>query len=255
MLRNMNKAKQGRLLSGGALKWLAVLLMLIDHLGASLLEVFVLNGYGNSLISLSTQQAIFWWRADRILRYVGRSAFPIFCFLLVEGAVHTKNTKKYLGRLFAFALLSEIPFDLALRNSIPWWNHQNVFFTLTLGLLVIFVFQRSAGREWRGFLTLAIAAVLAECCQTDYGSAGILVMAAMYLLREKRGFALAAAYLLLAISGRIELYSLPGFLLLFFYNGERGRQPKRFFYWFYPAHLLVLWAVGNFILPYMFGKI
>lgn len=245
----MFKSEHGGVFSGSTLKWIAIILMFIDHLGASLLEVFVLNGYGNSPLAGWTGQIIFWWKADRLLRYVGRSAFPIFCFLLVEGAVHTKNIKKYFARLFAFALISELPFDLAFRNQIPWWSHQNVFLTLTLGLVVIWVFQRSAGKEWRGFLVLALTAVASELCHTDYGSAGVLVIAALYLLQEKRAFALAAAYLLLALSGRIELYSLPGFLLLFFYNGERGGQHKYFFYWFYPVHLLLLCIIGNYFLP------
>ena len=74
------------------LKWLAILLMLIDHVGASLLEVFVLNGYSNSPLAGLTGNVDFWWKVDRVLRYIGRSAFPIFCFLLVEGAVPVSYT-------------------------------------------------------------------------------------------------------------------------------------------------------------------
>ncbi len=250
----MNKTESGVLLSGSMLKWLAILLMLIDHVGASLLEVFVLNGYGASPLAGLVTNPAFWWMVDRILRCIGRSAFPMFCFLLAEGAVHTRDIRRYTGRMLVFALVSELPFDLALRNQFPWWAHQNVFCTLVLGLLVIWVFQRSAGREWRGLAALAIAALLAEVCKTDYGAIGVLVITVLYLLREKRAFALVVAYILLAFSSLIELYALPGFLLLLLYNGQRGRQPKRFFYWFYPVHLLILWAVGNLILPYIIGK-
>ena len=251
----MTKAKAGRPFSGSILKWLAIFIMLVDHLGASLIEVFLLNGCHNSpLAGMITNQAL-WWSVDTVLRRIGRSAFPIFCFLLVEGAVHTRDIGKYARRLLAFALVSEIPFDLALRNYFPWWAHQNVFFTLLLGLLVIRVFRRSAGREWRGVLSLGAASLLAELGGTDYGATGVLVIALMYLLRENRIAALAVSYILLASSGRIELCALPGFLALLLYNGKRGRQPKYFFYWFYPVHLLALWILGNWILFPIMGKI
>ena len=255
MPKSMNKRETGRPFSGSTLKWLAILLMLADHVGASLLEIFVLNGYGNSPLAGMIEHMEFWWSIDRILRYIGRSAFPIFCFLLVEGAVHTHDIGKYARRLLVFALVSELPFDLALRNHFPWWAHQNVFCTLALGLLAIQIFRKSAGREWRGVAALGAAAILAEVCNTDYGATGVLVITVMYLLRENRIAALAVSYVLLAVGGRIELYALPGFLALLLYNGKRGHQPKYFFYWFYPVHLLALWGIGNFVLPYVIGKI
>lgn len=244
----MNKTNAGRLFSGSTLKWLAIFLMFMDHVGASLMEVFVLNGYGNSPMAGFMQNVGLWWNTDRILRYMGRSAFPIFCFLLVEGAVHTRDTWKYAQRLAVFALISELPFNLALHNTVFWWNHQNVFFTLLLGLLVIWTFQRSAGREWRGLLALGAAAALAELGHTDYGATGVLVIVLMYLLREQRIPALALSWLLLILGEKMELYALPGFLALLLYNGRRGRQPRYFFYWFYPSHLLLFWLLGNFVL-------
>ena len=127
--------------------------MLEDHVGASLLEIFVLNGYGNSPLAGMIEHMEFWWSIDRILRYIGRSAFPIFCFLLVEGAVHTRDIGKYACRLLVFALVSELPFDLALQNHFPWWAHQNVFCTLALGLLAIQIFREKRrpgnGAAWR----------------------------------------------------------------------------------------------------------
>lgn len=244
----MNKTNAGRPFSGSTLKWLAIFLMFMDHVGASLLEVFILNGYGNSPMAGLVQNVGLWWNTDRILRYMGRSAFPIFCFLLVEGAVHTRDTRKYAQRLAVFALISELPFNLALHNTVFWWNHQNVFFTLLLGLLVIWTFQRSAGREWRGLLALGAAAALAELSRTDYGATGVLVIVLMYLLREQRIPALALSWLLLILGEKMELYALPGFLALLLYNGRRGRQPRYFFYWFYPSHLLLFWLLGNFVL-------
>ncbi|OUQ18929.1 hypothetical protein B5E82_06860 [Lachnoclostridium sp. An138] len=235
--------------SGSALKWFAVLIMLVDHIGACLLEVFVLNYYGVSPLAGRIDNLYFWLSLDSVLRGIGRAAFPIFCFLLVEGAVHTRSPRKYLLRLASFALISEIPFDLALHNQPFYWGTQNVFFTLLAGLLVIQAFQRSPGQEWRGMLALAVLGAAAELCGTDYGAIGVAVIAVMYLLRERFWAASVLSLILLVLLARIEIFSIPAFLILALYNGKRGRQPKYFFYVFYPVHLLILWAAGNFVLP------
>lgn len=235
--------------SGSALKWFAVLIMLVDHIGACLLEVFVLNYYGVSPLAGRIDNLYFWLSLDSVLRGIGRAAFPIFCFLLVEGAVHTRSPRKYLLRLASFALISEIPFDLALHNQPFYWGTQNVFFTLLAGLLVIQAFQRSPGQEWRGVLALAVLGAAAELCGTDYGAIGVAVIAVMYLLRERFWAASVLSLILLVLLARIEIFSIPAFLILALYNGKRGRQPKYFFYVFYPVHLLILWAAGNFVLP------
>lgn len=235
--------------SGSALKWFAVLIMLVDHIGACLLEVFVLNYYGVSPLAGRIDNLYFWLSLDSVLRGIGRAAFPIFCFLLVEGAVHTRSPRKYLLRLTSFALISEIPFDLALHNQPFYWGTQNVFFTLLAGLLVIQAFQRSPGQEWRGMLALAVLGAAAELCGTDYGAIGVAVIVVMYLLRERFWAASVLSLILLVLLARIEIFSIPAFLILALYNGKRGRQPKYFFYVFYPVHLLILWAAGNFVLP------
>lgn len=102
-------ARPGPSLSGTALKRIACLSMLIDHIGAALLE----NG-------LFRQNAV--WqggvRLDFVMRMAGRLAFPIYCFLLVEGFVHTHDFRKYVLRMLGFALLSEFPFDWAFFSGV-----------------------------------------------------------------------------------------------------------------------------------------
>ena len=106
------------------LKVVAAASMLIDHIGAVLIENTVL--YEN----------VNWTIAAVICRLIGRIAFPLFCFLLVEGFIHTSNIKKYIARIGLFTLISEVPFDLALFGRITLYR-QNVFFTLFIGLLML----------------------------------------------------------------------------------------------------------------------
>ena len=101
-----------------ALKILAILAMLLDHIAA----VF---------LSSTTMPYV-------LMRGFGRIAFPIFCFLVVEGYYHTRDVKKYMIRLAGFALVSEIPFDICFYQKPFYWQHQNVFFTLALGLITIY---------------------------------------------------------------------------------------------------------------------
>jgi hypothetical protein len=230
-----------KVLSGSALKWIAIVTMFIDHIGASLLEVFVL--------AYQTENWEFWYHVDKVLRLVGRISFPIFCFLLVEGALHTRNLNKYLGRMAVFALISEVPFDLAFHNSPVYWESQNVFFTLFLGLCAIWIFVNWKREIWRGLVGLVFLAVVAQLCHTDYGAVGVLVIILMYVLREEPWLRFLICAGVLIFFSYIEWPVIFSFLLIALYNGERGYQPKYFFYVFYPAHLLVLWAAGYFFLP------
>ncbi len=225
-------------LTGSALKWTALISMLIDHFTAvfyagSRLARRPLMGYGTYLS----------------LRIVGRVAFPIYCFLLVEGYCHTRNVKKYLLRLGLFGIVSEVPFDLAFNRSYVNWSYQNVYFTLFLGLIALWLWDLCTKKDpktcgfWRVFLGLgAIAgcALIAHYGETDYGEWGVLVIAAMYLFRDSEWQRDLFSGCALVLSSPLEAFSCVDYILLHFYNGERGRQPKYLFYVFYPVHLLVL---------------
>ena len=209
------KTKAG--ISGSMLKWIAVLLMAVDHVGAGIVAV----------------------------RYIGRPSFPIFCFLLVQGFVHTHNVKKYALRLFLFALVSEIPFDLALHIKVFHWQNQNVFFTLFIGLLVICFIQARQNALWAKLAGLLAGAVLADALHTDYGAFGVALIVLLYLLRNRK----PAQCILGAVCCAWELTAPLAFVPIWFYNGERGRQPRWFFYWFYPVHLLLYSFIGLYVLP------
>lgn len=241
-------------LSGTALKRIACLCMLLDHIGASCLEVGVMMHWPNpthcttfaALAAADPAFAPVYW-ADYVLRQVGRLAFPLYCFLLAEGFCHTRSVKRYALRLGIFALVSEIPFDLAFFAA--GWSpaHQNVYFTLLFGLGALWWLQRcpAAGGfgSWlRSFAGLIGFAAAAQLLCTDYGAAGVVLIALFYLYRN-----MPMARSILAAT---VLYSTPAAWLALplthLYNGRRGRcspAEAKLFYAFYPVHLALLAAV------------
>ncbi|MDR1766514.1 MAG: conjugal transfer protein TraX [Lachnospiraceae bacterium] len=124
-------------LSGFALKMIAIVTMLIDHIGYVSVFVFPYR--------LGNGEYYFY----HIARTIGRVSFPLFCFLLVEGAIHTSSRIKYAWRLLVFALISEIPYNLAFYRRISDWTMQNVFLTLLIGLGVVSVMQRYRPQRYR----------------------------------------------------------------------------------------------------------
>lgn len=178
----------------------------------------------------------------RFLRYIGRLAFPIYAFLIVEGYVHTKSVKKYLIRLGVFALISEIPFDLAFHGSFFYPGGQNVFFTLFLGLLSIVLIDRFVYNTLLQTVIVAAIGGLAQVMHTDYRYIGVCLIAVFYLYRDRLPLKSAgAANALIPFSSRIEFMACSSLVPIFLYNGKPGRfKWKYFFYIAYPAHLLLL---------------
>lgn len=239
-------------LSGTALKAIACITMLIDHIGASCVEAGLLvPQLASSAINSSTLGQLPLYQLDRLLRFTGRLAFPIFCFLLVEGFVHTHDVKKYVERLFLFALLSEVPFDLAFFRTPFHPANQNVYWTLALGVLAMAGlkhFEKPDGSaSWKGLLCAAACVLLAELAHTDYSGVGVVIICALYLTRANRMRQCIVGVVLFAW----ELTAPLAFVLIWFYNGQRGRCPrwaKWAFYGFYPVHLSLLAAVTNLVL-------
>lgn len=208
-------------MTGFQLKLLAMLAMTADHIGAVFFPEIPL------------------------LRWIGRLAMPVLCFFIGEGLRHTRSPRRYLLRLTGFALLSELPFDLAFYGGIEW-EHQNVYFTLALGLLALWAIQSRGMEGWLLALTAALAAELLGC---DYGMYGVLLILLLDRFHSARSEQLAGAALLnLAFFGlQTQTLSLIALPLLWLYNGKRGRDDRRLFYLYYPAHLCVL-GILRFVL-------
>ena len=234
-------------LNGSALKIIAMFTMLLDHIGAAFL--YSLPGCtSESQITLWPGCPVTLYEFYRILRNVGRIAFPIYCFLLVEGFFHTKSKKKYAFRLFLFALISEIPFDLAFQNSFFSLQLQNVFWTLLFGLLCMTALEKQKQAALSKALAYNIQISnslfiilffvgLATILKTDYYGIGIVLIVIFYYYHNNRKTACIIGYLCFLW----EPFSLPAFLCLPLYNGKRGLSLKYLFYVFYPLHLLLLY--------------
>ena len=227
--------------SGSTLKMIALVIMFIDHIGAVIVQrTMAMEGFNHDFWS-----SLYW-----PIRYVGRLAFPIFCFLLVEGFVHTSNVKKYLKGMLLFALISEIPFNLGIAGTLFSLEYQNVFWELALGIMAMLsleMIEKKKSNYWiQVVLRIAVIIVfagIAEVLNFDYGMYGIISIVALYAFREKR--------LMQLLIGAVSFYWEPvaplAFLLIALYNGKRGRNIKYAFYIFYPTHLLVLYAIARII--------
>ena len=241
----MKKTRYG--LDSTALRLLAILFMVLDHLWATVVP-------GNL------------W-----LTCVGRLAFPIFAFQLCEGYRHTSDYRRYRRRLLVFALLSEIPFNLFYAGSLLFPFHQNVMFTRLLGLLAIRQadrLRREEGIKKKSLRCLALLLILAGgvVLFPDYGLMGIMTVLCFFVFRDHRLFQLAAMAVLniftfkgqtipislfgLAFDFPIQGFALLALPLIWLYNGEKGPGGKGlrlFWYIFYPLHMLALYFIQRII--------
>ena len=216
-----------KVFSQEGLKVMACITMLIDHIGATVIP-------------------------DMNLRIIGRLAFPIYCFLLVEGIWHTRDVKRYAMRLVVGTLLSEIPFDLLFFGRLTW-AHQSIMVTLLLGLTAVF-WGRKKKNYW---LPFAVCFFAAEFLNTDYGGWGVALIC-MFAITEELpyrhwlqllGMALVFwcmdSYVLNFGGFRvpIQFCGIPALIPIWLYSGKKlshNRIAQWAFYLFYPVHLTVL---------------
>lgn len=231
-----------KILTGSSLKWIALILMMIDHIGVVIIPHLFSNGIGNMYFD--------WKIIYQVFRSIGRLSFPIYCFLLVEGYKYSSNRWKYFLRLFLLALISEVFFDLAIYNDLFYIEKQNIFFELSLGILLMmltdFIEQKISNTYICAISVVScwfLGMLVAYFLKFDYGMYGILSIGIIYLFRNIPVFQVLGG----AASFYWELPAPAAFLLFFLYNGERGKQNKYFFYLFYPIHLgllsLIRWMI------------
>lgn len=249
-MQGKNRVGTGFGLSGAALKRVAVISMLADHFAVVFMGngiLFPPEGALTVVTGGTAAYGILMWVAV-CLRIFGRIAFPVYCFLLVQGFLHTGNYRKYLLNLVLFALISEIPFDMAVTGALFRPEVQNIYWTLAIGLAGLH-FLRRAERLAEGLRWFACGAVLlaagavGELLRVDYGYAGVMLILVMYLGRDSRVLLFLSTILFGVLS--MDLPYMIGLaaagLAICLYDGSRGRiRHKMFYYWFYPVHLAAL---------------
>ena len=203
------------------------------------------------------------------LTCIGRISFPIFSFLIVEGYFHTRNYRNYLLRIFIFALISEIPFNLMMGSRLFYPVHQNVLWSFLVSLLLIHYNQkaRNSGKILRQILiccfSIALGFVLGLLTMVDFYHAGIFTVLTFYFLRGRKwwnylGQLICLSYINTEILGGLvyelsvfgfdftihqQSFALLALIPIWLYQGKQGyySKPVRWFYYaFYPAHLLIL---------------
>ena len=222
-----------KILSGSALKCIALFTMIIDHVGYHLVRHLdiVLLQLGQRTITL-----------DFLMGKIGRLAFPIFCFLLVEGFLHTHDRWKYGRNLLVFALISEIPWNLVYTGTLHY-TKQNVFFTLFFRFVGLCCIESLREKPRQQLAALLVLTITTTYFKADYGVVGFGLILLLYCLRNHK--------ILQAVLGCCFLSSRwvggLAFIPINLYNGERGFIHGRFlkyaFYAAYPLHLFIIYLI------------
>ena len=242
------------------LKMIAMVTMIIDHSG----DIF------NPILGDNT----FYFNA------IGRIAFPLFAFMIVEGYKHTSNFKKYILRLFIAALISEIPFWILVVHYMQAKSFaMNVLFTFIFGLFALYIwdFKFKKDTDEKNTHSISIADIfiwilkivligalvtIAYFAGFDYGKTGILLILAIYLLFKKHKIIFTIVFIVLSIinyfdavihypvSGSIFVVTstLVPLLFMLLYNGQKGKNTKYGLYVIYPLHLIILELIRYFFI-------
>ena len=247
-----------KLISADLLKWFALITMFIDHIGAGIIEKCFLARPGMYLL-------------DKVIRAIGRPSFPIYCFLLIEGYKYTRSRYKYSLNLLIFALISEIPFDHLFNDSILEFTYQNVFFTLLFGFISVWTIDtfKETKYKYLGIIVSIAMIYVAYLIHSDYSGAGVVLIIAMYTFYPNKDLLSTAVPVIFYIvyflsllfyhkrpfdsAVRIletEMYSLIGFILIYFDNGKRLKNGfiKWLGYLYYPLHLILIYLVRLLVL-------
>lgn len=200
------------------LKIIALIIMVLDHFGA-----------------------MFYPDID-FIRIVGRVAFIIYAFMLVEGFFLTKNINKYIFKIFIWAFISEIPFDLAFHQTPFFFGQQNIFFTLLLGIIGMYCFYKFQNF----FISLLIGMIIlfgAYFMKVDYSWYGVSVIFVFYFFRKIPLLKFIVIETLSIIAActisALQIFAFLGFIPLLLYNGNQGKKIGNIYYSFYAIHLLI----------------
>lgn len=190
-----------------------------------------------------------------VLQAVTTCAAPVFCFLLVEGFTHTADLKKYMLRVAGLALLTEIPYNLAISGDILDFQSRNPVFAMLLCLVLLYFFVRYQERSFGNIAVKAVVIIAAflwaAMLSIAEGGCCLLLTMVIWALRKKpmyRDFIGAVVAVLCCLFNPFYLAAPMGFLLIHFYNGEKGERSRAANYLAYPAALILFWAIAQYVL-------
>ena len=243
-------------LHAGNLRAWGMLFAVAGIVGRSILQnqmlgVGVLSAEKLVQMMQSSQEAFIIATIALILQAVETVAVPIFVFLLVEGFCHTSNWKKYMLRVAAMAVLTEIPYDIAMNGKVLEFGAQNPVMGLVLCMILLYLYRRFAGKKLICVIMTAAGLLWGIMLKIDHSVPMILMLCIIYLFRNKRmymgfsGVAMAAACMVVS---PFYLAAAMGFLALHFYNGEPGERNRVVNYLFYPGCLLVIGLAAMYVL-------
>ncbi|MEN9338223.1 MAG: hypothetical protein RIQ41_537 [Candidatus Parcubacteria bacterium] len=217
------------------IKLLAIVTMVIDHVG------------------------LFFFPHVEIARLIGRIAFPLFAWLIANGAYHTHDIYRYFRRLLVLACISQIPFTLANQLIGAPAFYLNVVFTLSLGLFGIILIRKNIHPLFTSILILLLG-LLANLLNTDYGAFGVFAVVLFYVFYERAFGTLISQLLLFSIPYILfvtnltttilsqfvriapsEIYGLLALVPIFFYSNKERPRGGRFFYLFYPLQYVCIY--------------
>lgn len=240
-------------ISADGLKIFACVMMLVSSIGITVVEngLIHLNQYTQAQLSellAQDSQMMFYAGLGSVFQLLGGLSVPIFAFLLVEGFLHTSDYKKYLVTMIVFAVLSEVPYDLA--NYERFWDltGQNALFSMVISLLMLYFLRmaKEKGGTWGGLLQLllvVVAVVWVSFLRAGYGLCIVLLVAIFYIFytRNVLKTILGVLVSLLYVTGPLSFYGI------WCYNEKRSdRLPKYFYYFFYPIQLLILGSIVKY---------
>ena len=242
-------------ITADGLKMFACITMLIQTVGIAVIEkgLIHLDQYTQeSLNQAMSQDSRLMTLAGigSIMQLIGGMAIPVFAFLLVEGFRNTSDYKKYLIRMIITALVSEIPYDLAIRGKVWDFSSQNAMITMCICLIMLKCMElfsdstRFAGSMVRILIMIA-AIVWVSILRAEYGLCMVLLVTVFYVFdtRNVLKTVLGCIISLMYVTGPIAFYGI------WCYTGERkDRINKYVYYVFYPVHLLVLGVIAKYVL-------
>lgn len=254
-MEKLGNAKSAGGLHAGSLRAWGMLFLVAGIISRSLLQNRML-GVGlqdaQELLTLmrSSSTAMTIATVALVLQAMETVAVPIFVFLLSEGFAHTADRKKYLLRVAGLALITEIPFDLAMNRTVLEFSSQNPVMGLVLCMVLLYLFERFSGKKLLCVIMAAAGLVWALMLRIDHGVPMVLMLCVIRIFRNKRMFmgfsGMAAAALCVGISP-FYLAAPMGFLAIHFYNGEPGNSSRLVNYLFYPVVLLAIGLIGMFL--------